>query len=50
MIKKKHIKDLTISEIIKRCKATNDCCKCPLLSICGMPFGSMDKKELEKKL
>lgn len=44
----KKIKDLTLKEIQKICKKNNDCCKCPLLDICGMPFGSIDNKRLKE--
>lgn len=49
MFKKKRLRDLTINDVVKVCKKNNDCYSCPLLDICGIPFGSLSNKKLNEE-
>lgn len=44
--RKKRLKDFTLGELKNLCSKTNDCTKCRFLEVCGMPFGSLTKKQL----
>lgn len=44
----KKIKDLTIAEIKSMCDKRKSCNECPLLEICGIPFGAITRKQLKE--
>lgn len=46
MTKKKCIGDLTLREIVKKCRKRRDCASCPILDFCGNVFGVYNSKIL----
>ena len=47
-MKKKLVGDMTLKDFKKHCNKQNECSKCRFLDICGIPFGAIQRKELQE--